>query len=197
MPRVLTAVLLALALVLGGALVYRSNFTPLGGTVVETTPVVPDERLVLDDGRAARMSDVSDGTRLVFFGFTRCPDVCPGTLGVLARAYERLSDAERERLKVLLVTVDPEHDRPEVLRAYLKRFDPQFRGFTGDEAAVKRTLAGFYVYARRDGDDGNIAHGDTVAVVDSAGRMRRIYSQDDVAKGVLARDVRALARGRL
>ncbi|WP_045233939.1 SCO family protein [Deinococcus pimensis] len=197
MPRLITAVLVAVALVLGGVLAYRTVLAPLGGTVVQNAPRVPDEALVSDAGKAARLSDFGGGTRLVFFGFTRCPDVCPATLGVLARAYENLSEGQKERVKVMLVSVDPGNDKPEVLRAYLRRFNPDFRGFTGTEEALRRMEAGFFVYARHDEEHDSFVHGDTVAVVDAEGRMRRVYTQDDVASGTLARDLPRLAAGRI
>lgn len=194
MPRLLTIVLLALALALGGVLAYRTALAPLGGTVVDTRPAVPNPSLVTDDGRARRLSDWQ-GTRLVFFGFTRCPDVCPTTLGVLARAYENLPARNQKNLKIVLVTVDPQHDTPGQLRAYLQRFNADFVGLTGQAANLEALRKGFYVYAAK-AAEGSFVHGDTVAVLDGAGRMRRVYTQEDVADGTLSRDLPQLAEGR-
>src|SRR5690606_41484390 len=73
--------------------------------------------------------DLEGDGALVFFGFTRCPDVCPLTMAQLSSAYGAVG--EPEDLKVVMVTVDPEHDTPEVVGAYVERFHPAFVGLTG------------------------------------------------------------------
>lgn len=65
---------------------------------------------------------------LVFFGFTYCPDICPTTMGVLARAVSKT----QEPPAVILVSVDPERDTAASMDAYVRSFDPGFRGLTGD-----------------------------------------------------------------
>lgn len=195
MPRVVTAFLLVVALVLGGVLAFRSFAKPLGGTEVDARPLVPALQLVGDDGKPGRLSDSNGKTRLVFFGFTRCPDVCPTTLGVLARGYEALNDQQRQQLEVVLITVDPQFDTPPQLRSYLNKFDEGFVGFTGAATALESTRKGFFIYAAASGP-GAFTHGDSVAVLDRDGRMRRVYSQDDVNRGVLTADLPRLASGR-
>ena len=65
---------------------------------------------------------------LVFFGFTYCPDICPTTMGVLARATSKMSDPPA----VILVSVDPERDTVSAMDAYVRSFSPTFRGLTGE-----------------------------------------------------------------
>ena len=65
---------------------------------------------------------------LVFFGFTYCPDICPTTMGVLARATSKMSDPPA----VILVSVDPERDTASSMDAYVRSFSPTFRGLTGE-----------------------------------------------------------------
>lgn len=142
----LTAVLLALAAVLGGLLLYRNVFpTATGGTALDTPVALPALRLVNDRGEAADLSDSGGKVRLVFYGFVRCPDVCPATLASLKNAYAELTPGQRERVQVQLITVDPGHDRPEVLRDYLTRFDPAFTGLTGDEATIDEAARVMFV----------------------------------------------------
>jgi len=142
----LTAVLLALAAVLGGLLVYRGvSPAPAGGTALDTPVALPALRLVSDRGEAATLSDSGGKLRLVFYGFVRCPDVCPATLASLKNTYEALTPGQRERVQVQLITVDPGHDRPAVLRDYLTRFDPAFSGLTGDEATIDEAARVMFV----------------------------------------------------
>lgn len=77
---------------------------------------------------------------LLFFGYTRCPDVCPTTMADIAVALRGLDAPLVKQLQVVFVTTDPAHDTPAVLGEYLGRFDadlPQhFIGLTGDQKAV-------------------------------------------------------------
>lgn len=142
----LTAALLTLAAVLGGLLLYRNVFpTPTAGTVLNTPVTLPALRLVNDRGEAAVLNDSGGRLRLVFYGFVRCPDVCPATLATLKNTLASLTPQQRERVQVQLITVDPGHDRPAVLRDYLNRFDPAFTGLTGDAAIIDEAARVMFV----------------------------------------------------
>lgn len=142
----LTAVLLALAAVLGGLLVYRTvSPTPQGGMALDEPAPLPALRLVNERGEAALLGDSGGRVRLVFFGFARCPDVCPATLAALKNNLAELPPGQRGRVQVQLVTVDPEHDRPAVLRDYLGRFDPAFTGLTGEPATIDQAARAMFV----------------------------------------------------
>src|SRR6185436_11893648 len=74
----------------------------------------------------------------IFFGVTNCPDVCLTTLLLLSNALARLG-ADADRLRVLLVTVDPEQDTPEQLRKYLSSFDAHILALTGTPEQIDAT----------------------------------------------------------
>ena len=83
---------------------------------------------------------------MVFFGYTQCPDVCPTTMAELAQIKQALG-ADGERVQGVFVTVDPERDKPEVLKAYSASFDPSFvalRGSPEQTAAAAREFKVFY-----------------------------------------------------
>jgi protein SCO1 len=71
----------------------------------------------------------------IFFGFTRCPDVCPTTLLEMSKELQDLG-ADGDRLKVVFVTVDADHDTPERLREYLSSFDSRIIGLTGSAEQI-------------------------------------------------------------
>lgn len=77
---------------------------------------------------------------LLFFGYTRCPDVCPTTMADIAVALRGLDKALVQQLQVVFVTTDPAYDTPAVLGEYLGRFDAdlprRFIGLTGDQTAI-------------------------------------------------------------
>lgn len=190
----ITAGLLVVAAGLGGVLGYQKlGAGPKYGSEVETMPRVPGLPLVRDDGQPATLLGGPERLHLVFFGFTRCPDVCPVTLGVLKGAVAKLDAADQNKVQVDFLTVDPQHDTPEQMNRYLNKFNPNFLGYTGKPADLEQMERAFFVSNVRL-PNGNFQHGDAVAVVDRQGRFRRVYNTDRVAAGELTKDLPALLR---
>lgn len=75
---------------------------------------------------------------LIFFGFTHCPDICPMTLLELNRLLPDLPEDIRKNTQVILVTLDPARDTPQVLKEYVAAFNPNFIGVTGEFLAIRR-----------------------------------------------------------
>jgi protein SCO1/2 len=107
-----------------------------GGLV---TPPLTKPRIILTD-TSGKPFDLQARTKgyvtLLFFGYTHCPDVCPVHMAYLASALKKLPSGSGEQFKVVFVTTDPDHDHPQVLRAWLDHFDKRFIGLTGSEAEV-------------------------------------------------------------
>ena len=76
----------------------------------------------------------------IFFGYTRCPDVCPTTMADLAAAHRQLPQEAAERVQVAFITEDPRRDTPAVLEAWLRKFEPSFLGLRGGNADTVRAL---------------------------------------------------------
>lgn len=207
----LTVVLLAVAAALGGLLFFRSGAAaPLGGTALDTPVALPQLALTDDAGRPATLADSGGKLRLVFYGFVRCPDVCPATLAILKGAYEELKPEQQAKLRVQLVSVDPEFDRPAVLREYLNKFDADFTGLTGSVENIDAAAKAMFVTnvaplpAHQDHADTPSStqsasaaarlHGDQVSVVNARGQFVRVYSNLEVVEGTLKRDLPGLLR---
>ncbi|WP_407570286.1 SCO family protein [Deinococcus altitudinis] len=197
--KALTALLLALAALMGGVLAYRT-YAPaaLHGTALDAPHPLSRVTLLRDDGESADLADSGGKLRLIFFGYTKCPDVCPITLGVLARAWDGLSAEQQAKLQVQLISVDPGFDRPATLRRYLDAFSPAFRGYTsrkaGDLTDIQAAEKSLYVYSAKGGAPGTLIHGDGVALVDRQGRFVRVYNNDAVVQGELGTDLPRLLR---
>jgi protein SCO1 len=118
---------------------------------------------------------------VVFFGYTNCPDICKTTLSDLASALNRVSPEARGKIQVLLVTTDPARDTPEVLKAYLARFDPTFLGLTASLDEIKKVAATMGVVIEgttRTADGGyEVTHSTQVIGFDSARRGRLVWTQ--------------------
>lgn len=86
-------------------------------------------------GQTMTEKDYRGRPMAMFFGFTNCPDICPTTLLRMTNLMKKLG-ADAGKLQVVLVSVDPERDTPEILHAYLSQFDPRFTAMTGTPAQL-------------------------------------------------------------
>jgi len=168
----------AVALTAAGVLFFLLRpDPPLAGTELNNPVPVSGLQLVNHRGEKVDLAaDFGGEVTLVFFGYTRCPDICPLTMARLAQAYEGLE--RTDGLKVVMVTVDPGHDTPEVLGEYVERFHPDFVGLTGSNNQIAEAAKTFFVgYA---GAAPTVAHTDMVMVLDRAGNMRYMYGTEAV-----------------
>jgi protein SCO1/2 len=112
--------------------------------------------LVDGDGHAVSERSYAGLWKLVYFGYTHCPDACPTTLSTIGAAMDKLTPGQRRDIRVLFITVDPGRDSPQVIGSYVKAFGPEFIGLTGSPAALAPVESSYHVYAARhalkDGD---------------------------------------------
>jgi protein SCO1/2 len=173
--HVVARALLLPLLVLSGLWAYSRSgdgFSSVGSPVrSDTTPslVLPDDRGGTFDLAAHRGEIV-----LVYFGYTKCPNVCPATLNLLDAVSERLG-ADRRRVEQVFVTLDPQRDTPDLLRAYLSNFDPVLVGLTGSPEAIAAAARAWGVTWRLSKGGAYIDHTSVVAVVGPDGRERLRY----------------------
>jgi protein SCO1 len=149
------------------------------------------------DGRQRTLADFKGKVTVVFFGFTQCPDVCPSTLVELAQIKKSLG-ADGERLQAVFITVDPERDTPEILKAYMASFDPSFVALRGTPEQTLATAKAFKVYfAKVPGKtEGSYSMDHTAAsyVFDAQGRVRLFARYGQPSEGLMA-DLKALLAG--
>jgi protein SCO1 len=144
------------------------------------------------EGVTRTLADFRGSVVLVYFGFIQCPDVCPTALHRAVSAKNALG-ADGERFTVVFITLDPERDRSEVVRAYLGAFDPGFVGLIPDMASLPEVAKAFRVYYRKvpTGDSYTLDHTATSFLYDTQGQLRlAVPHAMDVAG--LAADVRVL-----
>jgi len=107
------------------------------------------------DGKTVKWSDFTGKYRLVYFGYTYCPDVCPLDLSKIVagfKALEKSDPAKAARLQMIFITVDPQRDTPAVLRTYVGAFDPHLIGLTGPVEEIEKVKKAFVVVASKEGD---------------------------------------------
>lgn len=107
---------------------------PLKGATIGGPFTLTDQ-----DGRTATERDFAGRYRLIYFGFSHCPDVCPTDLAVIGQAlrrFEKSDPARAARVAPIFVSVDPERDTPAVLKDYVAAFHPRLAGLTGTPAQI-------------------------------------------------------------
>jgi protein SCO1 len=118
---------------------------------------------------------------LLFFGFTRCPDVCPTTLIDMGQLLELLGP-DAETLRPVFITVDPEWDTRERMTDYMKNFDPRITGLTGTMDKIREVAKNYSVFFRRvplDDDGYTIDHSAALYLLNPEGVYIRPYSWQD------------------
>jgi protein SCO1/2 len=153
------------------------------------------ENVTLTDRNGARTkwADLNGRPRVMFFGFTHCPNVCPMTMTALQAAMDEAGIRETA-LHIDFVTLDPARDTPIYLNDYLSGFGPGVRGFTGEMADLTRVAQAFRAaFTRTDlgGADYTIDHTTGVYFINAEGRVVSVVNYDaDPAD--LTRALRAL-----
>jgi protein SCO1/2 len=142
-----------------------------------------------------RLRAMRDGLLLVYFGYTLCPDVCPTTMSDVGTALGSLGAEERRRVRVAMVTVDPERDTGPVLTHYVRAFFRDGHALrTADQVLLRRVARAFgadYGVARRPDGTVDVMHTAFVYAVDDQGRLRMQWAFGTPADA-LHRDIRSL-----
>jgi protein SCO1/2 len=100
------------------------------------------------DGKPFSSTQLAGKPYAIFFGFTHCPDVCPTTLGRLAKLRQQLGKGD-DAFRIVFVTVDPARDTPKVLGDYLQLFGTPIIGLTGSEAEVAQVAKNHGIYSAK------------------------------------------------
>ena len=149
------------------------------------------------NGQLRTVRDFAGKVVVVFFGYTQCPDACPTTMAELAEV-KKLLGKDGERLQAVFITVDPERDTPEVLKAYMGNFDPAFLALIPSAAALPALAKDFKVYYKKvDGKTPTSYSMDHTAgcyIYDPRGKLR-LYTRYGSGAAALAADIALLIKG--
>jgi protein SCO1/2 len=167
---------------------------PWNGT--EVSGAFPDLsfELVDSNGGAVDAGRFRGKIMLMYFGFTNCPGICPATLGQISVALDELGEAASQ-VGVLLVSVDPERDTPQAMKAYTERFGPWLHGITGPETDLRALNNAYKVdfMAQPADDSGNydVVHSNRVFAFDPDGHCRLLLGNTADTAAVVS-DLRRL-----
>ncbi|CAM3761500.1 Protein SCO1/2 [Paracidovorax anthurii] len=179
----------------GGLLAGCSRQAPaFQGVDITGAEYARDLPLPDHNGQQRHLKDFAGKVVVVFFGFTQCPDVCPTSMVELAEVKRALG-ADGDRLQGLFVTVDPERDTPEVLKAYMANFDPTFLALRGTPEQLAAVAKDFKIYYKKvpgkTPTSYTMDHSAGSYVYDPAGRLRVYHRYGSGAQALVA-DVKAL-----
>ncbi|WP_244814531.1 SCO family protein [Caballeronia sp. Lep1P3] len=132
-------------------------------------------------GKTRTLADFKGKAVVLFFGYTHCPDVCPTTLAELSQAMQQLGDKSKD-VQVLMVTVDPARDTPQLLGQYVSAFNPTYIGLRpANDAELQKVAKDFRVYyakaAGKTPGDYTMDHTAASYVFDKDGKLR-LFARD-------------------
>ncbi|NMZ67674.1 protein SCO1/2 [Pseudomonas peli] len=136
---------------------------------------LPELSLTNQDGQVVAVDQLKDQWSLLFFGYTFCPDICPATLAQLRQLQGQLPPETLAKLRIVLVTVDPNRDTPEQLKKYLDYFDAGFIGLTGEQATLQKLANGVsipYIPADTSKENYTVDHSGNLVIIGPDGKQR-------------------------
>ena len=170
------------------------NKTEFRGVDITGADYARDFSLTDHNGQLRSLKDFQGKAVVVFFGFTQCPDVCPTSLQELAQVKQALG-ADGDRLQGIFVTVDPERDTLDLLKAYMGNFDPSFLALRPTPEQLPALAKDYKIYYKKvDGSTPSsytMDHSAGSYIYDPQGRLR-VYHRYGSGTEALTADVRAL-----
>lgn len=200
-PRiaVIAAVLVVIVLLTGAGARFLTTSDeaepPDGVQYLDPPSNLQDFALLGTDGNQVHLSDFRGAPVLLFFGYTHCPDICPTTLGEFRAIKEALGPGG-EQVQFVFVSVDGSRDTPDVVDAFVARFDESFIGLTGPEEDVRAFASDYFLYFTQADGGGSSAgylvdHTSYSYLIGPDGRLRAIYPFD-TAITTISSDLEAL-----
>ena len=179
----------------GGVLTACSKGKPeFRGVDISEVDYARDFPLPDHNGQPRSIKDFNGKVVVVFFGYTQCPDVCPTTMQEMAEV-KRMLGKDGDRLQAIFVTVDPERDTADMLKAYMGNFDPSFLALRGTPEQTAAVAKDFKIYYKKvDGKTPTsytMDHSAGSYIYDTQGRLR-VYYRYGSGVEALAADVRTL-----
>ena len=174
-PGLIAGTLVVIAFGAGVALSYlhmrQGDAAMVEGLLWPDPPIVSPVHLLDHDSAPFTLDRLRGKWTFLFFGFTSCPDICPTTLELLARAHDDLKTHDRYGAvgQVVFVSVDPDRDSPEILRAYVQYFHEDFIGVTAAVEELEdftRELGVLFMKVPQGGDDYSVDHSAGIFLID-------------------------------
>lgn len=130
------------------------------------------------------LSDFDGDVVVLYFGYTHCPNICPTEMMHLAEVRKLLPEQDRSRVKMVMITVDPERDPPATMAKYAHAFDPAFIGLSGAPASIAAVAKQFFVTYQKTDQTGPdqyfVNHTSAAYVLNTRRQLALIYNYDQL-----------------
>jgi protein SCO1/2 len=161
------------------------------GTYLDSPYVVPSVALPDANGKPYDLATATAPLKVVFFGYTKCPDICQVVMSTIASAVNRLDADQRSQVQVVFVTTDPARDTGPVLRDYLDHLDPAFVGLTGPLPRIVELATPLKVFIEKGkqlpSGGYDVTHGTQVYAV--VGNRAQLAWNQDTSPSEMAADI--------
>lgn len=156
----------------------KQELRHIGAVLLETPRIFSDFELTDQAGKPFNLANVQDKWSLIFFGFTHCPDICPTTMAMLSTFYEQLDKKEKDKVQIVLISLDPERDTTEKLSDYVSYFNPVFTGATGNKYVLLKMATELNVAFSKvelDNGDYTIDHSGNIVLINPYGHYHGFF----------------------
>ena len=168
-----------------------------GIVLLPQSRTLPALNLLNQEGESVAVDQLKGRWSLLFFGYTFCPDICPATLAQLRQLQTQLPAETRERLQVVMVSVDPHRDTPAQLKQYLGYFDAGYSGLTGELGDIQRLANAVsipFIPADTAKENYTVDHSGNLVILGPDGTQRG-FIRAPINPGKLAAQLPALVAG--
>lgn len=174
-----------------------ANIEPAAGTSLIGAEIGGAFSLVDHNGRSVTEKNYADAYKLVFFGFTYCPEICPTELKKMAVTLHQIGDLG-DAIQPIFITIDPERDTPEVLSEYVEMFHPRLIGLTGTAENIKNVQDSYKVYASKVNDpslsDYTMEHSSYMFLMGPGDEPLALFTTEDTPAQI-AKDIKKILGG--
>lgn len=162
----------------------------LSATLLDKSKPLTNFELIDHNSEAFNLKSLKGNWSFLFFGYTHCPDVCPLALQVMRSVWKTpaLQKNIETNLKMVFISVDPDRDKPALLKSYVQYYNPSFIGVTGpaDEIDKLTTQIGILYGFDEPNENGdyNVMHSGQIILIDPQGNMRAVFSPPLTPKSI-------------
>ncbi len=193
-----TLILCCLGLLIGAGIALttvmaeRSGSTATSSKIVNAAGIGGPYTLIDQDGVTRTEADFKNTYKLIYFGFTFCPAICPTELQKIAQALKSLPDDIRAKIQPIFITIDPERDTPAVMKKYVPMFDPRLIGLTGSVEQIEAVKKAYKIYGAKvppaegaAADEYTMDHSSFFYFMTPDDQMISIYKTEDLASDMV------------
>lgn len=184
----------AAGFILAGLLVLAKHSSTSASGSNDLVAVTADEfggpyTLIDHNSKTVTNKDYEGQYKLMYFGFTFCPAICPTELQKITVALNKMGE-DAKAVHPLFITVDPERDTPQKMKDYIGSFHPSITGLSGSQAQVSAMLKAYKIYAAKVQDPSmteyTMDHSTFIYFIGPDGRLLHIFKLDDTADDLAA-----------